>query len=66
MFNGSRLIGPAVGGVLIGLLGEGICFLLNGISYIAVIIALLASSQCKTENTDINRLKSKLCAIFGF
>ena len=34
VINGSRLIGPAVGGVLI-------CFLLNGISYIAVIIALL-------------------------
>ena len=41
VINGSRLIGPAVGGVLIGLLGEGICFLLNGVSYIAVIIALL-------------------------
>lgn len=41
VINGSRLIGPAVGGVLIGMLGEGICFLLNGVSYIAVIIALL-------------------------
>ena len=41
VINGSRLIGPAVVGVLIVLLGEGICFLLNGISYIAVIIALL-------------------------
>ena len=41
VINGSRLIGPAVGGVLIGMLGEGICFLLNGISYSAVIAALL-------------------------
>ena len=41
VINGSRLIGPAVGGVLIGRLGEGICFLLNGISYVAVIVALL-------------------------
>ena len=41
VINGSRLIGPAVGGVLIGMLGEGICFLLNGISYVAVIAALL-------------------------
>ena len=41
VINGSRLIGPAVGGVLIGMLGEGICFLLNGISYVAVIVALL-------------------------
>lgn len=41
VINGSRLIGPAVGGVLIGLLGEGICFLLNGVSFLAVIVALL-------------------------
>lgn len=41
-FNLARLIGPAIAGILIAGLGEGICFLLNAISYIAVIIALLA------------------------
>lgn len=41
VINGSRLIGPAIGGVLIGLVGEGYCFLLNGISYLGVIVALL-------------------------
>lgn len=41
VINGSRLIGPAVGGILIGIFGEGICFLLNGISYLGVIAALL-------------------------
>lgn len=41
VINGSRLFGPAIGGVLIGLVGEGVCFLLNGISYLGVIIALL-------------------------
>lgn len=41
VINGSRLIGPAVGGVLIGIFGEGLCFLINGISYLGVIIALL-------------------------
>nr|MDA8087065.1 MFS transporter [Nitrospiraceae bacterium] len=41
LFNGARLIGPAVAGVLIALVGEGMCFLLNGVSYIAVIAALL-------------------------
>lgn len=41
VINGSRLVGPAIGGVLIDLLGEGVCFLLNGISYLGVIIALL-------------------------
>lgn len=40
MFNGARLIGPSVAGVLIAAVGEGMCFLLNGVSYIAVVIAL--------------------------
>jgi MFS family permease len=40
-FNGARFIGPSIGGILIALVGEGLCFLLNGISYIAVIIALI-------------------------
>jgi MFS family permease len=41
MFNGARVIGPAVAGVLVATIGEGWCFLLNGVSYIAVIIGLL-------------------------
>jgi MFS family permease len=42
MFNGARLVGPALAGILINLVGEGMCFLLNGLSYMAVIAALLA------------------------
>lgn len=42
LFNGARLVGPSVGGILISILGEGLCFLLNGISFFAVIMALLA------------------------
>ena len=42
MFNGARLIGPAIGGLLIAQIGEAYCFLIDGISYIAVIAALLA------------------------
>ncbi len=41
LFNGARLIGPAFAGILIALVGEGMCFLLNGVSYLAVIAALL-------------------------
>lgn len=41
MVNGTRLIGPALAGVLIAATGEGICFLLDGISYVAVIASLL-------------------------
>jgi MFS family permease len=42
MFNMARLIGPALAGVLIAAVGEGYCFLINGLSYIAVILALFA------------------------
>lgn len=41
VFNAARIIGPTVSGLLIAGFGTGIAFLLNGFSYIAVIIALL-------------------------
>jgi len=44
MFNGARVIGPAVAGVLVARLGEGWCFFANGVSYIAVIIGLMLMS----------------------
>lgn len=40
--NMTRLIGPAIAGATIATVGEGMCFLLNGISYIAVLIALFS------------------------
>jgi MFS family permease len=42
VFNSARLFGPAIAGVLTAAVGEGYCFLINGLSYIAVIWALLA------------------------
>jgi MFS family permease len=41
MVNGARLIGPALGGLIIAAVGEGYCFLIDGVSYIAVIVSLL-------------------------
>jgi MFS family permease len=41
MANGARLVGPAIAGLVIGAWGEGWCFLLDGISYFAVIASLL-------------------------
>jgi MFS family permease len=38
--NSARLIGPAVAGLVVAAIGEGMCFLLNALSYIAVIAAL--------------------------
>jgi MFS family permease len=42
IFNAARLIGPAIAGLTIAVVGEGICFLLNSASFLAVIIALLS------------------------
>jgi MFS family permease len=41
MFNGARVVGPAIAGILVAKIGEGWCFFVNGVSYIAVIIGLL-------------------------
>jgi MFS family permease len=45
MMNGARLVGPSVAGILIATVGEGMCFLLNAVSYVAVIAALMAMSM---------------------
>lgn len=40
--NAARIIGPAIAGVIIAAIGEAMCFFINGISYLAVILALVA------------------------
>lgn len=42
MFNGARIVGPAIAGILVAKIGEGWCFTLNAASYIAVIAGLLS------------------------
>jgi len=41
MFNGARIVGPAIAGILVAKIGEGWCFFANAVSYIAVITGLL-------------------------
>lgn len=41
VFNGARVVGPAIAGFAIAIVGEGWCFFLNGVSFVAVIVALL-------------------------
>ncbi len=59
MFNFARLIGPSIAGVLIAIAGEGVCFLINAISYLVIIASLLAMDKgvkirkYKQENYDI-------------
>lgn len=42
MVNGARLVGPFLAGVAVAALGEGVCFLLNALSFLAIVVALLA------------------------
>ncbi|MCX7941760.1 MAG: MFS transporter, partial [Dictyoglomaceae bacterium] len=49
LFNSARLIGPMISGILVALVGEGICFLINAITYIAVIFALILMKLKKRE-----------------
>jgi len=62
MFNGARIIGPAVAGVLVARLGEGWCFFANGVSYIAVIAGLLLMKvrpmpKASAETSPLEHLK---------
>jgi MFS family permease len=41
MFNGARIVGPAVAGIMVASVGEGWCFFANAVSYLAVIAGLL-------------------------
>jgi MFS family permease len=49
IFNGARVVGPAVAGFAIAWIHEGWCFFLNGVSFVAVIVALLAMRLPKNE-----------------
>lgn len=65
LINSARFVGPLLGGFLVALIGEGYCFLLNGISFWAVIIALLSMRivnlpQQKSKNSILSDLAEGL------
>ncbi|MCX6300905.1 MAG: MFS transporter [Bacteroidia bacterium] len=71
MFNGARLIGPSIAGLMLATTGEGICFLINAISYVFVITSLLMMRvprrEIKKKGTRMLReLKEGLDYTFGF
>lgn len=71
IFNGARLIGPTVAGILIALVGEGVCFLINGLSFVAVIAAIMAmrisDSKSVKKNAGMTEgLKEGFAYAFGF
>jgi MFS family permease len=71
MFNGARLVGPSIAGVMIALTGEGVCFLINALSYFFVIGSLLLMKVTPKENKHVNEsflkeFKEGLSYTFGF
>jgi MFS family permease len=55
MFNGARIVGPAVAGLLVATIGEGWCFFANAVSYIAVIASLLLMSLKRRDRPNTGR-----------
>ncbi|MDP4240735.1 MAG: MFS transporter [Bacteroidota bacterium] len=71
MVNSARLLGPSIAGILISLTGEGVCFLINGISYVFVITFLLmmkiAPRKKTAQDTNVlQNLKEGFKYTFGF
>ena len=69
--NGARLLGPVIAGLLIAAAGEGLCFLINGLSYIAVIAGLLMMKlpphrRAETGVKFSQHLKEGFAYAFGF
>lgn len=72
MFNGARLIGPAIAGIVLATVGAGYCFLIDGLSYIAVISALLSMklkphiAPLNIKGNSLQRLKEGFVYTFSF
>jgi MFS family permease len=71
MVNGSRIIGPSIGGALIAAVGEGWCFGLDALSYVAVIGTLLAMRVARRprevrETRVLEELRAGLQYVTGF
>ncbi len=71
IFNGARLIGPPIAGILIAFAGEGICFLINAVSFVPV-LAAFAAMKIKPVNIPrhngplLTGLKDGVSYAFGF
>ena len=65
MFNGARILGPAIAGITVAVIGEGWCFFSNGVSFIAVIVCLLLMVVTPRERSA-NRTSGLESLLEGF
>lgn len=66
MFNGARIVGPAIAGILVAAVGEGWCFFGNAVSYIAVITGLMMMKITHTPRPRIGSTFSHIAEGFGY
>ena len=71
MFNGARLIGPAIAGILIAKIGEAACFTIDAVSYLAVLIALLMMqlkprTKFPIEHSVVRQMRDGFAYAVGF
>jgi MFS family permease len=71
MVNMARLVGPALAGIVIGSVGEGYCFLIDGLSYLAVIASLLmmkvkVAAVKRATTSMVQQLKEGWTYVRGF
>jgi len=69
--NGARMVGPSIAGVLVAAAGEGVCFLVNGLSFLFVLLALLAMKiqpaiAKDTKAAFYHHLREGAQYVFGF
>jgi MFS family permease len=65
VFNGTRIVGPAVAGILIATLGLAACFLINAASYVAVIAGLLIMREEDLLRSPVSGLERSLRSVAG-
>lgn len=67
MFNGARVIGPAVAGLVVAAIGEGWCFFANAVSYIAVLAGLwMVTTTPRQRSPEAASAWSQIKEGFGF
>ncbi|MEK7391353.1 MAG: MFS transporter [Fibrobacterota bacterium] len=66
LFNGARLVGPSVGGLLVAAVGEGTCFFLNAASYLAVVAALVAIRPIPVVSVPRQKLYNEILEGVGY
>jgi MFS family permease len=66
MVHGARVVGPALAGLIIGVFGESLCFLLDGVSYFAVIASLVAMTVVRAAPRPRGSVRAEMAEGFQY